>query len=181
MEKLLSRIRKDTKGVLSVEATIALAVFLFFMMFLYSVMLLITGRETVNTALMRSAESLSLDSYAVETIGSEKGSVEGRLTAWLGITNMDETDFSSGEKWYGGDAAGTVQRRFYGYLGGGADKAEEMLKSIGVSGLSFDGTTVSGGDLVIQVQYQIEPSFNLFDLVKQDVTRTLRVKMWGVS
>ena len=181
MKKILFRVKKETEGVLSVEAAIALSVFLFFMMFLYSIMLLITGRETINTALVRSAESLALDSYAVETIGSTGGSVEGALTTLLGITNMDTTDFSSGEKWYGGDAADTVQKRFYGYLGGGAAKAKKMLKSVGVSDLSFEGTAVSGGDLVIQVKYKIEPSFNLFDLVKEDVTRTLRVKMWGVS
>ena len=46
------------RGVISIEATIVLTAFLFFMMFLYSLLIMVMAQSAMSTALLRSAQSL---------------------------------------------------------------------------------------------------------------------------
>ena len=174
--------RERRRGVISIEATIALSAFLFFMMFLYSILFLVMGKESIDTALARSAESLALDTYATEKFEGRWESVGGLLSSFLQISNFSTTDFTSGQKWYedAGETEKTIEARFYGYLAGDETSAQELMKSVGVSNLSFQGSqTDSNGNLVIQVQYEIEPTFNFFQMLSQTVQRTRYVKLWG--
>lgn len=170
------------RGVISIEATIVLTAFLFFMMFLYSLLIMVMAQSAMSTALLRSAQSLSLDSYAVENYYGETG-LGPAIADFFGLHGSDSTTaFFSDQKWYASEQTleAAVESRFYGYLAGGEAESRERLAAFHITDLSFDGSLVdAGGDLTLRLTYQLSPAFNFFGLTSISVEKTACSKMWG--
>ena len=169
------------RGAITIEATIALTAFLFFMMFLYSVLIMVMAQSAMSTALLRSAQSLSLDSYAVENYYGKSG-LGPAIADFFGLRGDTTTAFFSGQKWYASqeDLEAAAESRFYGYLAGGEAEAKDRLAAFHITDLSFDGSQVdAGGDLTLRLTYRLSPAFDFFDLASLSVEKTACSKMWG--
>ena len=172
-----------TEGLLSLEASIALTIFLFLMLFLYSFLVVFEARNQIGHVLLTTADSLALDAFANDTLADES-SLEGILYRVYGSSAGSNGKYTESSKWYEGDDIGdTVETRFLYYFSGG-DKAEanRILKELnvvnGFEGLDFSNSTISGNDLVLEVQYELEYEFQVFGLGKLSFSQTCASKLW---
>ena len=187
---------KNEKGLLSLEACIAVTIFIFLMLFLYSFFVVFEVRNEMGHATLATANSMSLDAYENDTLG-ESDTIGQIFYNVYGQATNSQNDFTDFRKWYddstvtdengnvtlSAEFAGVVKARFIAYLtSGDADKAEEILKRYhvvnGVDGLDFSGSHISDGKLYLSVKYEIEYEFNVFNLGSNKFEHKACSKLW---
>jgi hypothetical protein len=191
--------KKNEKGVITLEASIVVPIFVFIVLFFYGFFMFFSGEMTMSHALIQSAESLSLDPYATERLGENTVESGGDLVTaiYSSLTTDENSYFSSSEKWYSGENQNllldTVKKRYIGYLSGGDDnnsqateaKADKFLKDIGVqnglSGLDFSETKIEGNVLTITIKYKQEFIFDFQGLAAFDRQQTISITLWDVA
>lgn len=187
---------KNEKGLLSLEACIAVTIFIFMMLFLYSFFVVFEVRNELGHVTLATANSMAFDAYENDTLGNS--STIGQIIYNLyGNATNSNNGFTDYRQWYDGstvtDADGNVtlsaefvdviKTRFIAYLtSGDADKADAILKRYhvvnGVDGLDFSGSHVSGGKLYLSVKYEIEYEFNVFNFGNNKFEHTACSKLW---
>lgn len=176
-------IKNQTRGLLSLEASIALTIFIFLMLFMYSFLVIFEARNQIGHVLLTTADSLSLDAFATDTLGDDS-SLKGIL---YGIyTNHTESNgsFTENSKWYDEDnVEDIVKTRFIAYLAGGDyDEADKILESLnivdGIEGLDFSNCSISDGELTLDVKYNIEYEFQVFSFDEMTFSQSCCSKLW---
>lgn len=187
---------KNEKGLLSLEACIAVTIFIFLMLFLYSFFVVFEVRNEMGHVTLATANSMSLDAYENDTLG-ESDTIGQIFYNVYGQATNSQNDFTDFRKWYddstvtdengnvtlSAEFAGVVKARFIAYLtSGDADKAEEILKRYhvvnGVDGLDFSGSHISDGKLYLSVKYEIEYEFKVFNLGSNKFEHKACSKLW---
>ena len=187
---------KNEKGLLSLEACIAVTIFIFLMLFLYSFFVVFEVRNEMGHVTLATANSMSLDAYENDTLG-ESDTIGQIFYNVYGQATNSQNDFTDFRKWYddstvtdengnvtlSAEFAGVVKARFIAYLtSGDADKAEEILKRYhvvnGVDGLDFSGSHISDGKLYLSVKYEIEYEFNVLNLGSNKFEHKACSKLW---
>lgn len=166
------------------EASIALTIFIFLMLFMYSFLVIFEARNQIGHVLLTTADSLALDAFANESLGDDD-SVQGILYGIYGKTQSSNGSYTESSKWYSGGGAveETVKTRFLSYLSGG-DRAEadRILKELnivgGLDGLDFSNCSVSGDDLFLEVHYKLEYEFQVFNLDTLSFSQSCCSKIW---
>lgn len=184
MDTDYKRNKNQTRGLLSLEASIALTIFIFLMLFMYSFLVIFEARNEVGHVLLTTADSLSLDAFANDTLGDDS-SLQGILYDNL-FSNHTESNgtFTDNSKWYENDnIEDAVKTRFISYLSGGdRDEADKILKSLnivgGVDGLDFSASCVSNDELKLDVKYEIEYEFQVFGLDNLTFSQSCCSKLW---
>lgn len=183
------RYKRDS-GVVSLEACIVLPIFVFLILFFYGFMFLFAGEQLVSHALIQSAVSLSLDSYATDKL-SDSSEVDLFMqdlfnSALVEVAEADgETSHSSSEQWYADQSSvqSEVESRFISYLANGdRETANAKLDQFGVvngiDGISFSECKVEDDVLTITIEYKQEYLMDAFGLLSYDRTKTITQKMW---
>lgn len=183
------RYKRDS-GVVSLEACIVLPIFVFLILFFYGFMFLFVGEQLVSHALIQSAVSLSLDSYATDKL-SDSSEVDSFMqdlfnSALVEVAEAEgETSHSSSEKWYADQSSvqSEVESRFISYLANGdMETANAKLDQFGVvngiDGISFSECKVEDDVLTITIEYKQEYLMDAFGLLSYDRTKTITQKMW---
>ncbi len=185
----------NEKGLLSLEASIALTIFLFLMLFLYSFFVVFEARNEIAHVTLSTADSIALDAFGntqlggADTVSKVFYNVYGQLTNGSnGYTNHTE--------WYknametegevtkpSGQFIDAIETRFIAYLTNGDDnKADEILEKYhikgGVDGLDFSGSSISGDDVIVCVRYTIEYEFNTFGMEELEMEQSCCSKLW---
>lgn len=185
--------KNHERGSLTLETAIVLPFFFFLFMFVIGYFGVISARNTVSHALIQSAKSLSLDSYATESFTGGLDA-DGRFEVWNSLSDIaasiirafPDPYFANNDKWYKSSSnVDVVKKRFTGYLvgsdGDSDAKANQKLKSLGVenglNGMSFKYSIVDG-DLSVTVNYNVNSYFNFFGLGSIPVEQTVVTKMW---
>ncbi len=178
--------RKNEKGVITLEACIVVPFFIFLMLFVYGFIVMFMGRQAMSHALLQSAKSLSLEAYAIDNLDGGGGKNIKQVFTELSIT--DDEHFASTAKWFSDDKAqlqSIVEDRFIGYLGGTQSQAEAQLELFGVkdgwNGMDFSATTVENGVLTIHVKYQQEFIYDFNGLLAFDRELSVKMKLWGCN
>lgn len=181
---------KKDSGVVSLEACIVLPIFVFLILFFYGFMFLFAGEQLVSHALIQSAISLSLDSYAVDKLKDSSkvdSYIQELINSILGSTaeSAGETTHSSSENWYEDESTvqSEVKSRFISYLANGdEDVANAKLDQFGIvdgiDGISFTECKVEDDVLTITIEYKQEYLMDAFGLLSYDRTKTITQKMW---
>lgn len=176
-------VQNQTRGLLSLEASIALTIFIFLMLFMYSFLVVFEARNQIGHVLLTTADSLSLDAFATDTLGDDS-SLKGIL---YGIyTNHTESNgtFTENSEWYDDDdIKEIVKTRFIAYLAGGDyDEADKILKGLnivdGIDGLDFSNCSISDNELTLDVKYNIEYEFQVFGLDELTFSQSCCSKLW---
>lgn len=187
---------KSEKGLLSLEACIAVTIFIFMMLFLYSFFVVFEVRNEMGHVTLATANSMSLDAYENDTLGESDTIGQIFYNVYGQVTNS-QNDFTDFRKWYddstvtdadgnvtlSAEFADVVKTRFIAYLtSGDADKADEILERYhvvdGVDGLDFSGSYVSDGKLYLSVKYEIEYEFNAFSFGNNKFEHKVCSKLW---
>lgn len=93
----MSRITSE-KGLLSLEASISVTIFIFYMLFLYSFFVVFEARNEIAHVLLATTDSMSLDVYENEKLGNS-GSMASVLYQFYGYVEPNEEGFVSSEQW----------------------------------------------------------------------------------
>ena len=176
--------RDNTSGLLSLEASIALTIFIFLMLFMYSFFVVFEARNEIGHVLLSTADSLALDAFANEA--AETGTVQEILIVVYGAISNDE-NYTNVRKWYSGSDGliqDTIQNRFMAYLAGGdTDKADALLKQLnvvdGISGLDFSQSKVSDNNIYLVVKYKLDYEFKVFGLGTMEFEQKCCSKLWN--
>ena len=193
--------RENTeKGSVTIEAAIILPIFCALFMALNGFFFVFNAQNQIAHALVQSATSLGMDSYANNQIAS---GLDGANGFWGSLSDLIQDGygrffsskyFSSPNDWYAGSKKGMgaalgmgnddAKRRFVAYLTGDTSdsKANQKLKAFGVErgldGMNFKVES-SGGDVTLTVTYKMGVWFDMFGKKKMDVTQSAKAKMWG--
>lgn len=187
---------KSEKGLLSLEACIAVTIFIFMMLFLYSFFVVFEVRNEMAHVTLATANSMSLDAYENDALG-ESDTIGQIFYNVYGQATNNQNDFTDYRKWYdestitdengnvslSAEFADVAKSRFIAYLtSGDADRADVILERYhvidGVDGLDFSGSYVSDGKLYLSVKYEIEYEFNVFSLGSNKFEHTVCSKLW---
>lgn len=96
---------KSEKGLLSLEASIALTIFIFMMLFLYSFFVVFEARNEIAHVLLATTKSMSIDTYANKKFGGS-GNWSELLYQIYNITKTDNKGFVSSDMWHDGERLG---------------------------------------------------------------------------
>lgn len=188
---------KNEQGLLSLEACIAVTIFIFMMLFLYSFFVVFEVRNEMGHVTLATANSLSFDNYENSTLGAS-GTVGQIFYNVYGHATNSQNNFTDFRRWYdnstatdadgnislSADFADAVKTRFIAYItSGDTDKADEILERYhvidGVDGLDFSGSYISDGKLFLSVKYEIEYEFNVFNFGNNKFEHTACSKLWN--
>lgn len=162
--------RNKESGIMSLEASISLTMFLFLMFFLYSLFVVFEARNVMAHTLLATTNSLSIDAYETDKIHDAGENVVSMAEKVIGSVSADGNteNFVSKEEWYKRDNySGTihavtpkdpsvgasrvsqemydvVKARFIAYLGASDEaSAEAILERYHIKG-GLDGIDFTG-------------------------------------
>ena len=194
MQKIRCDMKKCEDGVIALEACISLTLFLIVMLALYSIIGMFTAQSMISHSLQQAGQSIALENYKntkmdVKTMQKVPLSWLGKVTGgWSTESNnaLDVTggSFSDGTTVKKSNVENIAKKRFLSYLGGNGKNADAQLKALGVvggvGGVNFEGTKLSGDDLIIQVSYKIRLVFyiEMFHFGEFDSTQSVCCRLW---
>ena len=174
--------KKRQEGILTLEASISLTIYLFAMMFLVNFGQVYRAQNYMAHGLLQTGQMLAFSSYeyGADTTISKLGDGFMRLFSLVGNT-PDRSDIKLA--WKDGrypEAAKTA----FGYCAG-KDVAEtdKYLKQYGISGgiesIDFSKTTcLNGKDLCIRAEYRVDLPFAFFNVSYINMHQQIVCGLW---
>lgn len=159
------------KGSLTIEASIALTAFMFIVVTILSFSTVYKAQSIVSHATLQTSQSLAVESYYRETI-SKSGSADLlskliKFAGFLGLdggSGIDDGYASLGDA--GTDFYKIVKETFAYSIAEDITSADQLLKKAGIEkgldGIDFTYSSVSGGDIIINAQYEVKLPFSFF-------------------
>lgn len=89
---------KTEKGVLTLEASVAVTLFIFMMLFLYSLFVVFETRNELAHVVLATADSLALDTYEIDKM-ENSGTLADFFTSLYKTHFDDDSGFTSNEVW----------------------------------------------------------------------------------
>lgn len=184
---------RKNAGVITLEACVSVLSFLILMLLISSLFVMFMAQNTTAHVILETSESLSLDAYAAEHIGTGGWGSTSEIVVSVsdfisGLFGKDEDNpnFTTREKWYEGtntELADTIKTRFVAYLTGGDEKeADEFLENMnivdGLDGMNFSDSYVENDVLHIVLKYELEYDFNIWSVGKVQVKQTACSRLW---
>lgn len=168
------------KGSLTVEASIALTTFIFFILLFYSFGRVYRAQNLVSHATIQTAEALAVESYFRETVSA---SDLGAVVSLIGrIVNRGEPDSYLTINYYSltnhyTDLKKVVKTDFAYAIAATSEQADEVLKKNGVKdgleGIDFKDTKVDS-DIIVKAAYTVELQFPFFGKKELKLTKTAK-------
>jgi len=182
------------RGSLTLEAALVLPIFLFIILFVFSIFGIVSAHNQISHAFIQSSSSLSMDPYLFEQ-ASLAG--ESSTSFWGGLGDMfsdikrldNDPYFMAHTDWYTpGDKTtiltsnNVIKRRFIAYLTGGDEMAaDEKLTNLrvkdGLKGIKFTAEAV-GDELTITVEYSLRMLFDFGQDLVMPVKQAAKVRLW---
>mgnify|MGYP000468874581 CR=1 FL=1 len=184
---------KKNSGVITLEACVCVLSFLILMLLLSSLFVMFMAQNATAHTVLQTSESLSIDSYSAEHIGTGGAGSVSEVVAGIGEffsdlfgiaqdnpNYVDKDDLSTLSD---AELASVIKTRFIGYLtGGNQTEADEMLERLnivdGLDGLDFTDSYVDNDTLYIVLKYNLEYDFNIWNVGTVEVEQTTCSKLW---
>ena len=182
----------NEKGLLSLEASISLTIFLFLMLFMYSFFVVFEARNHIGHAILAASDSLSLDAYENSALGDSDTLGEILYNVYGEHINNDN-GFSDYRNWYNETNGNqglsdifleVIKTRFVSYItGGDNERIDDILRKRyhikdGIDGLDFSGYYISEQELCLSVKYTLEYEFNVFSLGEIEFQQSSCSRLW---
>lgn len=189
-------VRRES-GLLSLEACIAVPIFIFLMLFMFSYYGVFEARNQMAHAVLATANSLGLDAYESDAL-TDADTLASVLREFTNTPQTVNSPYTDRRKWYNNanvttddgsitlsaDFEDVVRNRFLAYLGGGdPEKAEALLKRYnirgGADGLDFSGSRSDGEKVWLSIKYTIDYEFRVFHTKGLELEQTACSKLWS--
>ena len=176
------------KGLLSLEASISLTIFIFLMLFMYSFFVVFETRNEIAHVILQTANSMALDAYENKTLGDSNTVSE--IFFKLYGQSADQDGFTDYQQWYDSGTSKDVflqviKERFSAYMVGSNadnDTADLLLKKYhvknGIDGLDFSGSYIEDKKLHINVKYTLQYEFQVFGFDEIDFEQSVCSRLW---
>lgn len=171
---------KNTEGYLTVEATLSLTIFLFFMMFLTNYGQIYMAQNYVTHGLLQTGKMLAMSSYEYEQDTTFAGAVTDILTFLFG-KERDAAEESAKVQWkYGSDTDKKAAVETVLPYGTAANPSEfaEGLKRYGINNVVMENAVIDGNDLIITTKYEVKLAFAFFGYEKIEMHQQVRSGLW---
>ena len=175
--------KKKEQGILTVEASIVLTLFLLFVLFLFSFARMYRAQNMISHATMQSADALALESYIREVAHDEDASEIIKLGNQLsGLTSLSEESFTSLRA---ADIPKLAKEKFAVAISSSEANADAILKKLGVKGglsgvdFSVSKMDLDSNDVIVYANYTLELQFPVFGFSEINVTKAARAKTFG--
>lgn len=90
--------QKKEKGALTLEASVAVTLFIFLMLFLYSLFIVFETRNELAHVVLSTADSLALDTYEIDKL-KNSGTIADFFTSLYDTHFKDDSGFTANEVW----------------------------------------------------------------------------------
>ena len=175
--------KKNERGVLSVEASIVLCMLTLFVLFLFNFVLVYRAENMVSHATLQSADAVALESYLRETTFETD---EERVLFWAnrinGSTEIPEESFESLRSV---DLPTLAKEKFLLAIDDDPKEADSKLKKLGVKdgidGIDFSESYVelTTNDVIVKASYTVNMKFPVFGASELKVTKAAKAKTAG--
>ena len=166
---------------MTVEATLTLTIFLFFMMFLMNMGQVYRAQNYMTHGMMQTGQMLSFASYEYgnDTTISRLQDIENSFMLFAGIP-MDGQQIKN--YWKNGDCAQAVRLTFGYCAGGTVSRTEQYLKRYGLAqgsaDIDFSGTHKDDENLYIEAAYQVKLPFAFFGYESVTMHQQIVCGLW---
>lgn len=159
--------KKDSKGYLTIEATISLIVFLFFMMFIMNFGHIYRVQNVVMHSALQTGKMLSFNSFSYDQTSTVDG-IADLLQLFVG---KNDSEIELTWKLPGGqdDAVSKVFNYFI---------SEEDMKKYRIEELDFSNSKVENDTLVIDMSYNVKMPFVVFNIEKITLRQRVVCGLW---
>lgn len=175
--------KKYEKGVLSVEASIVLTLFTFFVLFLFNFASIYTAQTVVSHATIQAADAVAIESYLRET--ADEGDAEDIVYLTSQITDSTSISADSFESLRTADLPVVAKQKFVSAVSNTESKADRKLEALGVQdglqGVDFNSSYVdlNNDDVIVAVSYTLDLKFPVFTAKEVTLTKTAKAKTFG--
>lgn len=194
MQKQKQDLLRSEQGAIALEACIALTLFLITMMALYSLIHLFTAQSMIAHALQQTGQSIAMENYRNEKLNVATTqriplAILKKITGGWGQSEDAKFDIGGGsftDPTVLGSVVpqSTVTKRFASYLGGNEEKADQILRSMGVvdglKGIHLSKKRIGGIDAEIEISYKIRLVFyiEMFHFGEFESTQKVCCRRW---
>lgn len=174
--------RKE-RAVLTVEASLTLTLFMFFVMFLLSFNRVYSAQNTVSHATLQTADAVSAESMLRANASAEN--IADLLTVSNHIYAGESIPASALEKLTNGNISEIAKRDFIAAIAETESQADAVLKKYGVkdglAGIDFSGCSYNAdtGETIIFVRYTVELQFPIIGFKEFPMTKAAKVNNMG--
>lgn len=175
--------KKREQGILTVEASIVLTLFMLFVLFIFSFARIYSAQNIVSHATIQTSDDMALESYLRENARDDKAQdvvyLASRLT---GSTTLCEDNFKSLQVT---DIPSLAREKFIAAISSSEYEADEILKKFGVkdgiSGIDFSASSLDNQkeNVIVSVSYTLKVQFPIFGGNEISVTKTSKSKTFG--
>ena len=175
--------RKKEQGVLTVEATIVLMVFVMFVLFLYNFAGVYRAQSAVSHAAIESADAVALESYLREVAFEADAQDVVYLASKLG--GSATLDASTLESLRTANLPSLAKKKFVAAIASNETEADTKLRNLGVkdglAGISFSESymDLDGDNVIVFLDYVVEMQFPVFGFKEIRVTKAAKAKTFG--
>lgn len=173
---------KREEGNLTIEATISLTTFLFFMMFLLNFGQVYQAHNYVTHGLMQTGKRIAFASYeySKENTLIQLADFFRSLQLFSDNSSVEDSIRLSFKNNQYGEA---VKTAFPYCVGNGKDEVDAMLKQYGLPGglndLNFNDTNVVGDrDICLKVSYTVQFPFPFFSITSMKMEQQFLCRLW---
>ena len=161
------------KGNLTIEASLVLTMFTFFILFFFSFGQLYKVQNIVSHATVKTAEAISIDSYFREAVGETN---VGKAASFIcDIVNADNDLSNSILTLKEANISKVIRENFIYCIDNSESNTDDILKKNGVKngldGIDFSASKLDGDDIVIKVRYTVRLRFPLFGKEEIELTK----------
>lgn len=179
--------KRDEKGSLVVEASLALTAFMFFILFFLSFGRIYRAQEVVSHATFQTAQTMAVESFARETVGEAGtlGAISKLADFITAIRGENRLGILNAYSSYGkvSNLNSILLDEFAYSIGEDRDDADKKLKQLGVkdgiNGINFSGTSITDSQIKITVTYKLNLQFNFFGADSIELQKTAVCKAFA--
>lgn len=168
------KINKNESGVLTLEASILVPIFVIIMLMLNGMFVMYMGQQTMAHATFQTAKSMAFDPYENQKTGAVGSSILDFITK---LSELSADIDGMSEEWYEDtytDLETVVKERFEMFLA--TSDVTGFYNTVGVSNVDFSGCTVVDGVLTVKIKYK--QSYIYADFVAKTKELTATVKLF---
>lgn len=175
--------KKNERGVLTVEASIVLCVFALFILFLFSFATIYRAENMVSHATLQAADAVALESYLRETAFETD---EQKVLFWANRLNgQDSISADSFESLRTADLESITKEKFALAIGETLESADNILRKLGIDG-GLDGIDFSESyvdlttnDVIVKANYTMKMKFPVFGADQLVASKSAKAKTAG--
>ncbi len=176
---------KKERAALTVEASIILTIFMFFVLFLLSFNRVYSAQNIMSHATLQAADAISAESMLRENANISAQGVGNILTVSNHIYNGESIEAAALERLTNSNIKVIAKKDFIAAVAESESKADEVLKENGIKnglgGLDFSGCKYysDSGETIVFVKYTVELQFPIFGLREFPMTKAAKVTNMG--